>query len=218
MNATATNPRTNLFRALQMLGGAIAGGIFSYSLVTGLRHLGLNFKALPVVDLVAFMLGVSFLMIGLIILVISFSAAWAGIQLEQRPDAPPATRREMSLFRLQALVMILAGLLIGSPVLAQMTGVAQTSGALVFAGIALAFILQSALNHLIWHRADEFIRALIAKTSIVCFWALQGALFLVASAEKLDLLPPTSLWTACVTMLAFYFIASTVLAARCARR
>lgn len=218
MTAIALSSRTRRWRAVLMLVSALLGAAFSFTLVTLLGHIGLNIKSLSSMDLIGFILAASFLAVGLLITAISLSAQQAGRQLEQSPDAPPASKRELNLFRMQGGVLALAGLLLGAPQIAVMSGASSQSRTLVFAGIVLAFLLQSGLNWLIWLRSDEFVRALIMQTSVISFWVAQGALFLAAAAEKLGLTPGFSLWNACICLLTFYFVSSVVLAARSARR
>ena len=178
------------------------------------RHLGLNLKTMAWIDVMALIQGMVFVMLGLVALGITLSPGLAGAQIEQKPDAPPASKRELRLGRLQGLVLLLAGALMLTPLLTSQLGMAGDHAPLVFAGIAVVFLLQSGLNFLVWQQADELLRAMIAQTSAVSFWVLQGALFLAASAQKLGLMPEFSLWTAMVITLGVYSIASLVVAVR----
>jgi len=217
MNTLASKQRITRFRAIQMVLGGLSGGIVSFTFVTWLRHLGLNFRALPLIDLCGFVLGVAFAGCGLLVFALSFSARLSGQQLEQDPFAPPASRREMGYVRMQGAVLFLAGILLMIPLLAVMTGWARQNAWLIYAAVVAGFLLQTALNIQVWRKSDEFVRALVSQTSTITFWILQGALFLVAAGEKLGLLPEFPLWNACVVLLGFYFVTGIVIAARCAR-
>ena len=214
MTATADNHNLSRYRLLQMAGGAILGAALSFTFVSTLRHLGLNIKTWPWIDVAALIQGMVFSMLGLISIAITFSPSLAGKQIDQNPDAPPASRRELSMGRLQGIVLFLAGALLLAPLLATAHGAPAATAPLLFAVIVLVFLGQTLLNFLIWRRADELVRATITNTSSISFWVLQALLFLAASAQRLNLIPAFSLWTAMVLTLGVYSIASIIVSLR----
>lgn len=122
-------------------------------------------------------------------------------------DATPAQR---AFYRLQAWVLMLAGVLLAIPVAVRLLpdgdSPAWRIGAM--AALVLLFVLQSAWNLTIWRKADEFMRGLINSTAAACFWVLQSLLLIWAAGEKLGLLPVMSLWDALVVMMAVYLLVS----------
>jgi hypothetical protein len=133
------------------------------------------------------------------------------------PGEPrPATPAQMRFYRTQAYVLILAGLLLALPVLAGLLPASASTGVRVgaMAALVVLFALQTWWNIRIWRRADEFMRALIADVSIICFWVLQSAVLFWAAGEKLGLLPPASLWDALVVMMAVYLLVSATQSVR----
>ena len=218
MTTTADNQKLTRTRLLQMAGGAVLGATLSYTFITTLRLLGLNIKTWPWIDVAAFMEGSIFAFIGLISIAITLSPSLTAKQIDQTPDAPPATRRELSMGRLQGLILFLAGALLLTPLLASAHGANTANAPMLFAIIVLAFLGQSLLNYILWRRADELARIAITNTSSVSFWILQGLLFLAGSAQKLGLLSTFSLWTAMVLTLGVYSIASLVVSYRTCSR
>jgi hypothetical protein len=214
MTAIASKDPNGQYRAVQMVVGVTAGAVISYVFVTALRHFGINLKAMAWIDVMALLQGMVFAALGLIALAITMSPRLAGVQIEQATDAPPASRLELTLGRLQGVVLLLAGLLMLTPLLASELGMSGEQTPLLFAVIVVGYLLQTGVNLAIWQRADELMRAMIARTSAVSFWVLQGALFLAASAQKLGLLREFSLWTAMVITLGIYSVASLAIAKR----
>jgi TRAP-type C4-dicarboxylate transport system permease large subunit len=80
--------------------------------------------------------------------------------------------------------------------------------------IVAAFLAQTAYNLLVWRRADELMRQTISQTGAVCFWVLQGLLFLWAAAEKLNIAPALSAWDMMTLMMGFYLIVSSAMSMR----
>ena len=91
---------------------------------------------------------------------------------------------------------------------------ASELGAAVMAGIVALFLVQTVGNLILWQRSDELVRQVMAETGAVSFWLLQGALFLWAAGEKLNLLPALSLWDAVAVLMASYLLISTLVSAR----
>lgn len=111
---------------------------------------------------------------------------------------------------LQITAFLLAGLMFLAPIY----GPNWVSPDLVFAGIVVALIVQSVANLMLWRRADEMLRQVMAETSAIAFWALQTALFLYAAAERLGLVQTISGWGLIGILMAVYLIASIIASAR----
>jgi hypothetical protein len=167
-------------------------------------------------DAGALFLAVALLAQGVIVLLLSFSRRLSG-EMFSGEDGRTATPGQVSFYRLQAGVLVLAGAMLALPVVMPMlAGAPLTRQVAVgaMAAIALCFVLQSALNLMVWRRADEFVRRLISETSSLCFWVLQAALFLWASGERLGLLSAVSTWDCTVVLMGVYFIASAFISTR----
>ncbi|MGZ3299289.1 MAG: hypothetical protein ACXU8U_02855 [Asticcacaulis sp.] len=125
-----------------------------------------------------------------------------------RAGAPKLRRQS----RMQALTLVLAGVMLAVPPLA---GVHEGMGGwAVFIAIATLFAAQSAINLALWRTADEFYRRAMKDASATSFWLLQGALFLWAVAERLGLAPTLSAWDLISILMAVYLGLSAVVARR----
>lgn len=111
---------------------------------------------------------------------------------------------------LQAVVLLLAGVLM----LAPMAGPGLADPDVVFAGLAVLCVVQSAANLMLWRRADEMLRRVMVETSALAFWAGQMALFLYAGAERLGLADGVSAWGMLGVLMTLYLLASTVASLR----
>lgn len=152
---------------------------------------------------------------GLIIGIASFNSRLAGKLIDPTSDRP-ARPAQASFYRQQAAVMALAGLMMAAPVVARLAfeplpvDLAQA----IMAGIVALFLLQTLLNVTVWMRADEMVRQMIAESGSICFWVLQGALFLWACAEKLQLAPALSAWDLMTILMGFYLVISSLISIR----
>lgn len=111
---------------------------------------------------------------------------------------------------LQVLVFLLAGVMLLAPMYAP----ALATPDVVFGGIVVLLAIQTVANVLLWRRADEMLRQVMADTSVMAFWALQTALFLYAAAERLGLIETISGWGLTGILMAVYLLASIVASAR----
>lgn len=122
------------------------------------------------------------------------------------PREPTPAQR--ALFRLQAWVLMLAGVILAIPVVVQLLPggdrLAWRVGAM--AALLVLLVLHATWNFAIWRKADEFMRAVISGTATTCFWVLQVLLLIWAAGEKLDLLPTANLWDALVVVMAVYLV------------
>jgi len=87
-------------------------------------------------------------------------------------------------------------------------------GQAIMAGVIALFLLQTLLNLTVWTRADEMMRQMIAESGSICFWVLQGGLFLWAAAEKLDIAPALSAWDLMTILMGVYLVVSSALSLR----
>ncbi len=111
---------------------------------------------------------------------------------------------------LQILVMLLAGAMMLLP----MVGAHIAAPGAVWAGLAVMLAVQTGANLLLWRRADEMLRRIMAETATLAFWALQSALFLYAAAERLGLIHGLTAWGMMGILMGVYFVASALAAAR----
>jgi hypothetical protein len=148
------------------------------------------------------------------------AASQRGQAILADPLAPEFKRSvlpgETRFFLLQAAVLVLAGIMLAAPVVFGLSDGAQHAGLApaVMGAVVVCFVVQTALNLLIWRRADEVFRQVIAETGALCFWLLQGLYFLWAAGVKLHVLPEVTLWEAVAVLMAVYVILTSVVAAR----
>jgi hypothetical protein len=148
--------------------------------------------------------------------VLSLSRRLSG-EMFSGEDGRQATPAQVSFYQQQAAVLLLAGVMLALPVVAPLLAGAPLSHLVALstmAVIAICFAAQTALNLIVWRRADEFVRRLISETSSLCFWVLQAALFLWAAGERLGLLSPVSTWDCTVVLMGVYFLASAFISTR----
>ena len=111
---------------------------------------------------------------------------------------------------LQILVMALAGIMLLLP----MFGTRVLGADAVFVGVLILLAVQVVANLMLWKRADEMLRQVMSETSALAFWALQTALFVYAAAERLGLVEGITAWGMTAILMAVYFLASILAAAR----
>jgi hypothetical protein len=217
MTAIAANSRTSRTNSVYTVLRVLTAVLISSGVLALIRHSRTSLQALPLSDLASVVFGYGFITLGLFALILSFHRSWAGRRLEPNPEAPPASTKEVGFIRLQSATLLLAGTLLLAPPLLAIYSASQSQARLAFVGIIIAFLAQTAVNLLIWRKADEFLRQTLSRISLICFWTLQGLLFVAAAAEKLQIIHGISLWDACIGMLTLYFLVSTALAIRTAR-
>ncbi len=189
--------------------GALAG--YGVGRLLKARHFGLNVSNWS--DGLAMLLAASMMAMGLLILAFTLNRGLAGRMVDPA-GGRPASKSQLSFYRQQGLVMLLAGVMMALPLAMVIGELSQPLRLGLMAAIVLLFAVQSAFNFIVWRRADEFVRRLIAETSAVCFWLLQSALFLWAAGERLALLPPISAWTGTVVLMSVYLTASAFISLR----
>lgn len=166
-------------------------------------------------DVLAALISASLLVMGVIIAIISLNRR-AAARVMALEEGRPATPAQTSFYRQQAVVVFLSGLMMAAPLalIAVYDPVPGPMAWITMIAIVAVFLLQTAYNLTLWRRADEMLRQVISETGAVCFWILQGALFLWACAEKLALAPALSTWDLMSVMMAFYLVVSGVIATR----
>jgi hypothetical protein len=195
--------------------GLVLGGAAGWCVGRLIKSSGAH--GLPWSDTIALLLGVVFLATG--VLLATLAASRRGRALIANPRSPdlsrPASPAQTRFFVAQAAVLALAGAMLVAPVAVDLgAGRAAGLGPALMAGILAAFAGQTVLNVYVWLRSDEVFRAVISETGAICFWLLQGALFLWAAGEKLKVLPAITSWDAVTVLMAAYLVVSTVIAYR----
>lgn len=150
---------------------------------------------------------------GVFAVVVSFSARATARALD--PDGSTAPRPgQKTFYRQQGFVLVLAGLMMAAPVVANQLydPVPRGLAIALMAGLVAASLIQTLLNLSVWNRADEMMRRMIAETGSLCFWLLQGLFFLWAAAEVLGLAPALSSWDLMTILMAVYLAVSAVAA------
>ncbi len=197
------------------ISGAIVG--FSSGMLLGkLEKVGtLSLEGLGWSDLLSGLIAMMLIAMGGMILLVSISRKASGRLLDPGGDRD-ATPAQTGYYRQQGLVALLAGLMLAAPVVAQaaFAPLPLALSSAVMAGILALFLVQTVGNLTLWFRSDELVRRVIAETGAASFWLLQGALFLWAAGEKLNLLPHLSLWDAVSIMMASYLLIASIVASR----
>lgn len=205
-------PKQRWLRVVAMAGiGAVVGYFASQTIIDVVRNAALSWA-----DFLALFLAVTLTAQGLFVLLLSLSRRASG-SVFGGPGAKPASDAQLSFYREQGGVLLLAGVMLAAPVMLALYGgdpPARDLAIATMAGIVVAFAAQTVLNVIVWRRADEFMRRLLAETSSICFWVLQAALFLWAAGERLALLPPLDAWSAVTIMMSVYLVASAFITIR----
>lgn len=145
---------------------------------------------------------------GLALGVASLLAAFALMGMVAMAKRPAVIPKGCGL--LQITVAGLAAAMLAIPVLTP----SEIPANLVLTGILALLVGQSIANLMLWQRADEMLRRVMADTSALAFWVLQMALFVYAAAERLGLIESITAWGMMGIVMAIYMIASFVVAAR----
>jgi hypothetical protein len=215
MNAVSKPTTWTRRRMIRLVIGLAIGGAAGYAL-GGVIQSGLpNAHALGWSDIAAAIIALSLLASAVIMGVASFSPKATGRMIDAE-SGRAATPAQASFYRQQALVMGLAGAMMAAPVavVALVDPLPVPVASIVMLGIVAAFLVQTAYNLTVWRRGDEMMRRLIAEVGSVCFWTLQGLLFLWAAAEKLNLAPALSTWDLMTILMGFYLTVSMLMAMR----
>ncbi|QIG78383.1 hypothetical protein [Stakelama tenebrarum] len=114
----------------------------------------------------------------------------------------------------QAIVLILAGIMLPVPVILAHMDVAVELRWAAAAAIGVLLVVESWFNWKVWREADELSRAVIAGAGAASFWAMQLLLFVWAMLAKLALVPDLTSWGAITLLLFVYLVASGIVGVR----
>jgi hypothetical protein len=194
-------------------GGAL-GAVLGLTIGRLIKHGVIDASRWSWSDDMAMVLAAVMLVLGLVILAMTLGRAMSRTVDPTGRRAPTPGQR--AYFRLQSAVLILAGVMLGAPPLADgiLGPVEPALGSAVMGGILAAFLLQTAGNFALWTRSDELVRAMMAESGAICFWTLQAGLFLWAASERLGLAPHASAWDLSTLMMGAYLVISNLVALR----
>lgn len=215
MNAASEAPRRNVSRLVLGGLGLLFGGGLGYLVGRLIKTGVIDPSRLGWSDNLAMLIAACLLAIGLIVGLASFSRTAVGRMID-RTGSRIATPAQASFYRQQAVVMFLAGLLMAAPVVASASFevIPMVVASIVMLAVLAVFLIQTVYNLTVWHRSDELIRRVTSETGAVCFWVLQGLLFLWAAAEKLGLAPPLTAWDIMTVLMGTYLVVASVMSAR----
>lgn len=212
MNLVSKSPKSRLaHRGLQALIGAVIAAPLGYWFGSYLADLDKAGAAsdLKLVwsDVLALLLAAMMIATGLITLLTSLSRRALGRQINPE-EVRPATSAQAVFYAQNGLVLLLAGVMMGVPVLVPIffAPLSPMLASAAMAGLIALLLVQTAGNIAIWVRSDEFMRRAMGESAAVSFAILQGLLFLWAAGEKLGLLPQLTLWDATSVMMAAYLV------------
>lgn len=216
MNLASKSPKLPGNRGVRALVFAVVAAPLGYlfgKYLAGLEQAGVwSAPDLGWSDVLALFLAGLMLVVGLITLLVSANRGTLGRQIDPE-DGRPATSAQTVFYAQNGGVLALAGMMMAAPVLVRVAfdPVPSMIGSATMIGLVALFLLQTAGNISVWIRSDELMRKAMAEIAAVSFVLLQGALFLWAAGEKLDLLPALSLWDAVsICMTAYLVIAGVV--------
>jgi hypothetical protein len=198
-----------------MILGFFLGGFTSYGLVRLAELVHVSAKSFAWPDWLAFWLGCTFLGIGSVTYAMTYNRRELARQLDGESEPMPATNEEVHQFRIQGVVLALAGVMLLVPLFAMGAWSKTAHGPeMAMAAIAVLFVLQTIGNVQCWRACDEFQRGMMLRTSAITFGIGQGALFLWAAAEHLRLVPAITSWEIVTLLLALYLGTGCVVAVR----
>ena len=132
-------------------------------------------------------------------------AGAGGVMMVMRPASVPK-----GCGLLQIAVLLLAAVMFVLPIY----GSAYATADVVFGAVLVLMVIQTGGNVLLWNRADEMLRRIMAETAALAFVACEAALFVYAAAERLGLVSPVSTWGLIGIAMGVYLLASSYAAAR----
>lgn len=218
MTASSTptpTSRANKVRLGMMAAGMVAGATGAFVGMRLTRSGAIDISGLSWSGHLGLWLAMILFVSGVFCTAVSFNSRMTARSLD--PESTGAARpAQMTFFRMQGLIMILAGLMMGAPVLALQIAnpLPRELAIAVMTALVAASLTQTALNLSVWTRADEMMRRMIAEVGSICFWVLQALFFLWAAAEVLGLAPKLSSWDLMTLLMAIYLAVSAVLSYR----
>lgn len=216
MNATSTRAplgRANRTRLAMMLAGMIAGALGAAVGIRAAEGGLISLDGLGWSGHLALWLAMLLFVSGVFCVAASFSSRLTARSLD--PESTGVARpAQMTFYRIQGAVLVLAGLMMGAPVAARqlVDPLPPELAMAVMAALVAASIGQTALNLSLWNRADEMMRRMISEVGAICFWVLQALFFLWAAAEVLGLAPALSSWDLMTVLMAVYLCISAAAA------
>lgn len=216
MTDTASKPEKPIHtRAWLAVGGLAVGGLAGFFITQAAERGAFDAAAFLPSELGALFIGGLLVLNGVFVLLASLSRRAAARAFDPSGDGRLLPGM-MTFYRLQAVVQALAGVMLAFPVLAiRLFPVgAQIPAVSAMAMVVALFVIQTVVNLAIWRRADEMTRRMMSDAAVLCFWVLQGGLFLWAAAEKFGLAPALSSWDALTVLMAFYLVVSSIFAVR----
>ncbi|MCY1648249.1 hypothetical protein OVA11_14610 [Caulobacter sp. SL161] len=211
MNLVSKSPKPRRNRALQALVGAVLAAPLGYlfgGYLVSLEEAGAAASVdLSWSDVLAVALAAMMALTGLITLLTSFSRRALGRQINPE-EVRPATPAQAVFYAQNGFVLILAGVMMATPVMVPLVfaPLSPMIASAAMAGLIALLLIQTVGNIAIWVRSDEFMRRAMGESAAVSFAILQGLLFLWAAGEKLGLLPHLTLWDATSVMMAAYLV------------
>ena len=176
MTLASKSPKT---RALQMLVFAVIGAPLGYLLgkyLAQLEDAGVWTKPdLGWSDVLAILLALMLLGAGLITMIVSVSRKTLGRQIDPE-GGRPATWAQASFYAQNGGVLVLAGLMMATPVVirAMFDPVPPLIASAAMIGLIALFLIQTASNISVWIKSDELMRSATAEISAMTFVILQG--------------------------------------------
>ena len=163
-------------------------------------------------DGLALFLGLLMLLVGLVTIGVSTSRKLLGRQVDPERGAP-VSREQAGFYALSGWVLVLAAVMMAAPVAVRVAfdPVPPMIASATMIGLIALFLVQTASNITLWLRSDELMRKATAEICALTFVILQGALFLWAAGETLDLLPALTLWDAVSVMMTAYLLIAVVI-------
>jgi hypothetical protein len=163
-------------------------------------------------DALALFLGLLMLAVGLVTVGVSTSRKLLGRQIDPERGAP-VSRAQAGFYALSGWVLVLAAAMMAAPVVVRIAfdPVPPMIASATMVGLIALLLVQTASNITLWLRSDELMRKATAEICALTFVILQGALFLWAAGEKLELLPTLTLWDAVSVMMTAYLLIAVLI-------
>jgi len=219
MDTVRTTANSNPKLLLRFLTGGTLGAAVGYAAIELALKLQVSPKSFSLFDCVALWLGVVYIAFAIVVFFISANRRRLARTIEGDEATLPATTGEVRSFRIQAVTLGLAGIMILVPPFASGSLAAHrmdnpTASLIVFGVIVLLFAAQTAANIHLWRISDEFTRGIMLTVAAVTFAIGQGLLFLYAAAERMHLVHEVSSWDVITLVLTLYLFVTTTISLR----
>jgi hypothetical protein len=193
---------------------ALLGALFGYVVVAGALGTDQSLSRLSVSDLIAGILAALLFIQGAVVMLLgSFRRRFGFVVTGE--DNRAASPAQIKQFRRQGLVLLLAGVMLGLPVLATWEGWLDDQSRMIFmAGLVACVAAQCFFNLRLWQMSDEFDQRLVRDTSAISFWMTSAPLSLWAAGERIGVLPALTSWDIAVLVMVVYLVASSNVLAR----